>query len=115
MTGKKVVQIVEQNLAKSRISKQQFYDQTGISSATFSQWRSGMYNPSAEKLRQIESVLGISFSDYEKPKDTEAEDILESIRNRPDLRVLLRSAKDVPPSSVYSLVAQLEREKENNA
>jgi len=114
MNGKEIVQIVEEILSKKRISKQQFYEEAGVSSATFSQWRTGLYSPSAAKMKQIEDVLGISFVDYEKAKDTEAEDILESIRSRPDLKVLLRSAKDVPPSSVYSLVAQLELEKERN-
>ena len=37
-----------------------------------------------------------------------------AIRERPELGILLRSARDVPASSVYTLVAQLEMEKERN-
>ena len=53
----------------------------------------------------MEEVLGINFDDYER------EDKLDSLRE--DLRILLRSAKDLPPSSVYELIAQIEKEKEN--
>jgi hypothetical protein len=44
--------------------------------------------------------------------DDETAVLLQSIRERQDLRVLLSSAKDVPPSSIYELIAQLERQKE---
>ena len=106
MDGKTVVRIVETILAERRISRGDFYAQSGISSATFSQWRTGQYDPSQDKIAQIEKCLGVTLSDYEKSEQ------LEELRS--DLRILLNSARDLPPSSVYALIAQIEKEKERS-
>lgn len=122
MDGRAVVKMVESALARKDMAKGEFYQKTGISSATFSQWRTGQYEPSAANLRKIEEVLGLRFTpgldsivlDETAVKiDSETAELLEQIRSRQDLRVLLRSAKDVPPSSVYELVSKLEKMKED--
>lgn len=105
MDGKTVVRIVETILAERRISRGDFYAQSGISSATFSQWRTGQYAPSQDKIAQIEKCLGVTLADYEKS------DPRETLRD--DLRVLLNSASDLPPSSVYALISQIEKMKED--
>ena len=105
MDGKTVVRIVETLLAERRISRGDFYAQSGISSATFSQWRTGQYDPSQDKIAQIEKCLGVTLADYEKS------DPRETLRD--DLRVLLNSASDLPPSSVYALISQIEKMKED--
>lgn len=75
MFGPKVVEIVEKTLKEKKISKGEFYKNAGISSATFSQWRLGTFNPSPEMLSRIESCLGINFGltggsqEQEKPTD----------------------------------------------
>ena len=121
MDGKFVVNLVETALVQKGIPKGEFYEKCGISSATFSQWRSGQYEPSAANLKKIQDFLGIRFIEggrdatVEKtPYEKETDELLESIRSRSDLRVLLRSACGLPPSSVYELVAQAEKEKERN-
>jgi transcriptional regulator with XRE-family HTH domain len=122
MDGRAVVKMVESALARKDMTKGEFYQKTGISSATFSQWRTGQYEPSAANLRKIEEVLGLRFSpgldsivldETAVKMDSETAKLLEQIRSRQDLRVLLRSAKDVPPSSVYELVSKLEKMKED--
>ena len=122
MDGRAVVKMVESALARKDMTKGEFYQQTGISSATFSQWRTGQYEPSAANLRKIEEVLGLRFTpgldsivldETVVKMDSETAELLEQIRSRQDLRVLLRSAKDVPPSSVYELVSKLEKMKED--
>ena len=111
--GITAARVVDAELASRGIPKSWFYSQSGVSSATLSQWRTGKYDPTPDKLAQIEKCLGISFADYEKSDmDDETAVLLQSIRERQDLRVLLSSAKDVPPSSIYELIAQLERQKE---
>lgn len=117
MDGRFVVRLVERVLAERGISKAEFYETSGISSATFSQWRTGQFEPSPANLKKIQDCLGIHFVEghdatVERVKTPE-EELLESIRNRPDLSVLLRSAMDVPPSSVYELVSKLEKMKED--
>ena len=122
MDGRLVVKMVESALAQRGMSKGEFYEKSGISSATFSQWRTGQYEPSAANLKKIQDLLGIHFIEggrdptIEKtPFEKETDELLQSIRNRSDIRVLLRSASGLPPSSVYELVAQAEKEKERNA
>lgn len=114
MDGKTVARIVDSELASRGMSKADFYAQSGVSSATMSQWRTGKYEPTPERLAKIEKCLGISFADYEKSDmDDETADILQSIRERQDLRILLHSAKDVPASSIYALISQIEKMKED--
>ncbi len=75
MNSREIVRIIETVLAEKGISKGQFYRDCGISSATFSQWRTGLYFPSYAAIKKIEEYLGISFGLYtnysaeEEPSD----------------------------------------------
>jgi transcriptional regulator with XRE-family HTH domain len=111
MDGRAIARIVDSELASRGMSKAQFYEESGISSATLSQWRTGKYEPTADKLQKIEKCLGIDLSDYEKSEDTD--ELREMLRDRQDLRILLHSAKDVPASSIYALISQIEKMKED--
>lgn len=105
MTGKELTKIIDERLDEMGISQKDFCATLGISSSAMSAWRNGSM-PKPERLKQIEKSLKISFSDYEKSEQ------LEELRD--DLRILLRSASDLPPSSVYALIAQIEKEKERS-
>ena len=115
MDGNEIVKIIENELFLKDISKTEFYEACGMNSATMSNWRAGKFKPSTAKIVIIEKYLGINFEDYEKSEkdDPESAELLEVLRERPDLRILLRSGKDVPPSSIYQLVSIIEKEKEN--
>lgn len=62
MDGLAFVQMVETELKKRHIPKEQFYRECGISSATMSQWRKRIYSPSSAAIKKIEEYLGIEFS-----------------------------------------------------
>ena len=111
MSGREIVARIEAELVRKNISKTQFYEDCGVSSATFSQWRNEVFVPSPKKIRVIENYLGISLR--EDPQD-ESGELREILRDRQDLRILLSSAKDMPPSSVYTLIAQFEKMKEDS-
>lgn len=68
MDGLAFVQMVETELKKRHISKEQFYRESGISSATMSQWRKRVYSPSSVAIKKIEEYLGIEFSLEQKEK-----------------------------------------------
>lgn len=68
MDGLAFVQMVEIELKKRRISKETFYRESGISSATMSQWRKRIYSPSSAAIKKIEEYLGIEFSLEQKEK-----------------------------------------------
>ena len=105
MTGKELTKIIDERLDEMGISQKDFCATLGISSSAMSAWRNGSM-PKPERLKQIEKSLNISFADFEKSEQ------LEELRD--DLRILLRSASDLPPSSVYALIAQIEKEKEQS-
>lgn len=115
MDGKMLTKIIGERLDEMGISVADFCEELGISQSAYSQWKRLGRMPKPERIKQIEKCLKISFADFEQPtKDDEMTELLELIRTRPDLGVLLRSARNAPPSSVYTLVAQLEKEREGN-
>jgi transcriptional regulator with XRE-family HTH domain len=104
MDGKTLTQIVDKVLVDKGISRAELCEAIGITSAAYSGWKKGS-TPRDDKIIAIEKYLGISFSDYEKC------DPRENLRD--DLRILLHSASDLPPSSVYALISQIEKLKED--
>lgn len=58
-----IIKRIELRLAELGMSKAEFYEKSGISSASYSQWNTGKYNPSRAKLQQAASVLGLDL-DY---------------------------------------------------
>ena len=114
MDGRKLVDVLNVELKKRGISKGDFYDAIGITATAFYGWKNGA-EPKRDKIEAIEKYLEINLEDYEKSdEDDESIRLREILRDRQDLRILLHSAKDVPPSSVYALIAQLEKAKEDS-
>ena len=68
LDGLAFVQMVEFELAKRGIQKERFYKESGISSATMSQWRKRIYSPSSAAIKKIENYLGITFTIEQKEK-----------------------------------------------
>lgn len=68
MDGLAFVQMVEKELSTRGIPKEQFYRESGVSSATMSQWRKRIYSPSSSAIKKIEDYLGIAFSIEQKEK-----------------------------------------------
>lgn len=73
MDGLAFVQMVEIELKKRGIPKEQFYRESGISSATMSQWRKRTYSPSSAAIKKIENYLGLVFS-IEQKENAPSED-----------------------------------------
>jgi hypothetical protein len=61
LDGKAFVDIIEKELKARRISKAEFYEATGISSATFSQWRKQIYCPSSANIEKVGEFLHMRF------------------------------------------------------
>lgn len=111
MDGQTLAKICDEECLKRGISKAQFYKDIGVSAPSFHGWKNGA-KPSDKYIVAIEKYFGIDLKSYEKSEDPD--DLREMLRYRQDLRILLHSAKDVPASSVYQLVAQLEKLKEDS-
>ena len=70
MDGLEFVKMVEMELKARKIPKEQFYKESGISSATMSQWRKRIYSPSSAAIKKIEEYLGIVFTIEQKNTPT---------------------------------------------
>lgn len=68
MDGFAFVQMIEAELKKRGISKEKFYKESGISSATMSQWRKRVYSPSSAAIKKVEEYFGIELSIEQKEK-----------------------------------------------
>ena len=82
MDGLAFVQMVELELKKRNIPKEQFYRESGISSATMSQWRKRIYSPSSAAIKKIEEYLGVTFTIEQKekaPTENGERDILDEV------------------------------------
>ena len=82
LDGLAFVQMIEVELKKRNIPKEQFYKESGISSATMSQWRKRIYSPSSAAIAKIENYLGITFTIEQKekaPTGSSERDILDEV------------------------------------
>ena len=105
MNGNDFAAFIESELTRQKISKGEFYSATGLTAAAMWGWKKNGATPKKETIDKVEKYLGVSFSNVEKS------DTRETLRD--DLRVLLNSASDLPPSSVYALISQIEKMKED--
>ena len=72
MDGLVFVELIEAELERRKIKKKEFYAATGISSATFSQWRKRIFCPSSAAIRSVEKFLGVTFTFEQKNKPAPA-------------------------------------------
>lgn len=61
METKEIVRQIELRLVELGMKKGDFYKLTGVSSSSFSQWNTGIAQPSRDALHRIDLVLGTSF------------------------------------------------------
>jgi len=58
-----IIKRIEIRLAEIGMSKADFYEKSGVTSASYSQWNTGKFNPTPKKLRSAAECLGLSY-DY---------------------------------------------------
>lgn len=57
---REVLNRIEILIVQSGMTKQEFYDKAGISSASYSQWNTGTHTPSVKKLQRAADVLHVT-------------------------------------------------------
>ena len=55
-----VIRRIEIRLAEIGMTKQEFYEKSGISSGSFSQWNTGKHAPSIKKVQRAAGVIGVT-------------------------------------------------------
>ncbi len=81
METKEIVRQIELRLVELGMKKGDFYKLTGVSSSSFSQWNTGIAQPSRDALHRIDSVLGTSFEPSQQ-----SDNIFDKIQMLQELR-----------------------------
>ena len=91
----------------------------GFSTALMSQWKTGRQNPSGKKLQQIAEYFNVPMEflyvgDYEPDRpepdqdDREMNELLESLKNNPGMRVLFSKTKNASKEDIEKVIKMLE-------
>ena len=121
--GKSLAAAIDLYCLENRITKKQFSKDTGISSATLSQWRTGQFTPSKSNISQLEEYFGVSIDDFiagnykeKKPVQMDELEFLyllrEDLRNNPGFRVLYDETNGATAADMLEAAALLARRKE---
>lgn len=94
--------------------------ETGVSTATLSSWKTGRYMPKEDKVQKLADYFGVSidaFKSYEPNGpvyhiDGKAAKIAQEIFDNPNLRALFNVASDSKPEDVRMATDMLSRFKE---
>lgn len=115
-----ILERIEALIDEKRISKTEFYTNSGVSSSLYSQWNTGLKNPTLKSLAKAADYLGVTL-DYlvdgkieKSEQDTETARLREAMLKRPELRILFDAAEDAPSSEILNAAAQIMRYKEQN-
>lgn len=115
-----ILERIEALIDEKRISKTEFYTKSGVSSSLYSQWNTGLKNPTLKSLAKAADYLGVTL-DYlvdgkieESEQNTETARLREAMLKRPELRILFDAAEDAPTSEILNAAAQIMRYKEQN-
>lgn len=110
---------IELRMAELNMSKQSFYEKSGISSASFSQWNTGAYKPSVKKIKSAAKALDTSVEylltgagpgDIKKERPAENGKALENDLPE-DIQQLLSICRQNPAlaSALLSVARQIEK------
>ena len=102
--------------------------ETGVSTATLSEWKKGTYTPKAEKLQRIADYFGVSLeylrTGIEIPKesisgkkyyfDDTAAEMAQALYEDPCSRILFDASKGSKPQDMQMAADLLKRLKETN-
>lgn len=110
---------IELRMAELNMSKQLFYEKSGISSASFSQWNTGAYKPSVKKIKSAAKALDTSVDylltgagpgDIKKERPAENGEALENDLPE-DIQQLLSICRQNPElaSALLSVARQIEK------
>lgn len=110
---------------QEKVLKKDFHSESGISSATLTQWKNEDYLVSAKSIKKLESYLQMplklfvsKYSDneyqVESAEDDEVMALREELRRRPETKILFHASKNAPASAILEAAALIERYKEES-
>lgn len=79
-----IIKRIDMRLAEIGMSKSEFYEKSGITSASYSQWNTGKFNPTQRKLKSAAECLGLSYDYLLTGEDTKKAPTPEGERKASD-------------------------------
>lgn len=112
----------EQLLKKNNVTPYRVHKETGISTATLSDWKNGKSNPKKDKIEKICEYFNVPLT-YFYGEDFEGDDkyylndetaeIAQEIFENKDLKMLFDVTKNVSPQRLkayYNMIKELEKQ-----
>lgn len=114
--------IFEKLCKKNGITPYKMCKDTGITTATISNWKAGRYNPKADKLQIIADYFNVSLEYLMTGEEKgggevyyineETREIAQKVLESKELRMLFDAAKDAEPEDIkttYNMLLALKR------
>ena len=96
---------------KAGLSQQQLADGPGLSRSAIGMYETGKREPDIDTLRVFSEFFGvdmITLTSTQTAADAELAELLETLRNREDMKMLFKLAKDATPDDVRRAVKIIE-------
>lgn len=97
-------------LDKNNESQKDVAEKLGVSTSTFSSWCTAQKMPRMDKIEVLARHFGIQKSDLIENKsiNTELDDYLETLRTRPEMKMLFNLTKNATKEDVEKAVKIIE-------
>lgn len=114
-------EIFEQLCQEKGVTAYKVCKETGITTATISNWKAGRYTPKQEKMQKIADFFGVSLEYLMTGKENDNEkyyineetaEMAQALFENKNLRVLFDAAKDASPEDLkttYDMLMALKR------
>lgn len=96
---------------QAELSQQALADATGLSRSAVGMYETGKREPDIETLRLLSEFFGVDMNTLTSPEsaqNAELAELLEALRNRDEMRMLFKLAKDATPDDVRKAVKIIE-------
>lgn len=93
------------------LSQQALADATGLSRSAVGMYETGKREPDLDTLRLLSEFFGVDMNTLTSPEsaqNAELAELLEALRNRDEMRMLFKLAKDATPDDVRKAVKIIE-------
>lgn len=110
-------EIFEKLVESNGISTYKVSKETGIATATFSDWKSGKSIPKRDKLQKIADYFGVTLEYLTSGKEEiefdylneESRQIAKDAYNNPELRILFNASKEVSPEDLRFVIEMVKK------
>jgi len=118
-TSIQIAEAIDEYCKEKGIGKRKFHADSGISSATLTQWRNENVVPTAKLVRRLQEYTGLYIDDFMRmygkgQEDDEAAELRQMLVDRPEAKLLFQTAKNAPASAILEAAAVLMRYKEES-